>query len=262
MYVSDGGLLRLITSSGCMQWSNARADRTSDLFTALAEERIRTKVEGSPCGRWVLVMDGPEEGNACIGHIAAVEALTGHTLVKYHIFRSVGLQFRDELKGMWSMSGDICLLEQLDLVLVCYPQAPPTTKAFQLLSAPEQGFSQTPGAAVQARLPKTEPLALWQALSLALTTIATLVSSMGRFLRAQPLSRKQLHIQSPCSQLSVQIQRPCSQPSALVFMEGRQTSNVLQEAWHPLHRACVYAMSCSQGRVHLIDAKANRCVRS
>ena len=41
-----------------------------------------------------------------------------------------------------------------------------------------------------------------------------------------------------------------------------QRTSVLQEAWHPLHSAYMYAISCSEGRVHLIDAKANRCVQS
>ena len=247
--VSDVGRLRSITSSGCMLWSNARAVRTSDLFTAQAEASIQTKVEKSPCGRWILVMDGPQDDNICVGHIAAVAALTGQTLAQYHVHRSIALQLRHKVKGMWSMSGDVCLLEQLDLVLAFCQQAPQTNKAFQLYQLLSRA-SPRPG-------PYTGPIRRRLSLSPCGSTVIGLNDRRDDGLEHWQIPPSSGIITEAASESKTLQPVVCAE-----FMEGRQTSSVLQEAWHPLHIACMYAISCSQGGVHLIDAKANRCVWS
>ena len=247
LILRNAGLLHLMTSSGCILWSNARADRKSDLFGAPADGDIGTRVSASPCGRWIVVMDGYGTKIKPPGRVAVVEASTGNTLAKFHSHKSVRFNLRSG--GIWSMSGDTCLLEDLALVFVCRPQARPTFRTFQVYE-------------------------LW-------------TRSHAQDLSPQPLSL------SPCGSIVVGLDNTCDtglqhwqipQTSAIgneaastsrtlqpifcaEFMSGRQFDNcqdlkILQLAWHPRHSACMYAIASWKSGVHLIDAKANRCVHT
>ena len=83
-YVSDGGLLHVITPSGSMLWSSARADRNPDMATVPATHMVQTVFSPSPCGRWILVMDvedplqfDPADMNTCTWQLTLPEASTG-----------------------------------------------------------------------------------------------------------------------------------------------------------------------------------------
>ena len=247
LYVSDGGLLNLITSSGCKLWSNARADRYP-IFRPPARHNIDTSLNASPCRRWILVMDdeAPQRSGGVgnrTGHITVVEALTGRNLADFHSHRSISL-----LDGSWSMSGDICLLEQLDRVLVYCPQARPPCKVFQqceLLSRPT-------------------PYPMLSSIHTSLSPYGRTVVDLGN-LSAIGLQ----HWQIPPSPAIVKEAAAGSAPKIWPrsvsgnFQVDRVTNaSRSQEAWHPLSSACVYAMSCLRGGVHIVDAKAHRCVRS
>ena len=131
VHASNGGLLHLMTSSGRTLWSSARADRNSAPITSRAGHDAGTKFSPSPCGRWILVMDDEAPGwssyaSDLTGHITVVEASTGRNLADHYSRRPL-----QHVKGTWSMSGDICLLEHIDCVLVYRSQAYPTLQTFQ-----------------------------------------------------------------------------------------------------------------------------------
>ena len=138
MYVSNDGCLRLITSSGCQLWTNFLADRNPDWIMIPAGYDIAATLSVSPCGRWILVMEveAPRQHMYSAnpsGHITVVEASKGRNLAGYHVPHS----FYGP-KGRWSMSGDICLLEQVDCVLVYCPHADPALTTFQQYELPDR----------------------------------------------------------------------------------------------------------------------------
>ena len=130
--VSESGRIHAMTSSGCELWGNTRADRSPDLLRNRVGDDVDIRLNASPCGRLILVMDDkarPRSGWArenCTGDILVVEASTGRTLADFHSHRSTFY-----LRGKWSMCGEICMLAGLDRVLVYCPQAHPMFKVFQ-----------------------------------------------------------------------------------------------------------------------------------
>ena len=235
MYVSAGGVLHSMTSGGCMLWSSARDSRNPDQSTHPAKQSAATRLNASPCGRWILVMDIIQ--CVCLGipqpteHVTIVEASTGRNLAGYRADRSIS-----GLEGRWSMSGQVCLLEQLSRVLVCCPQANQACTIFQQ-------YELSGSASVQHL-----------SLSPCGSTVIGLDNSRDTGLQ---------HWQIPPSSSIVREAASASQtlqPSICTdFSSGRQSSGTLQEAWHS---TCIYAISCTRGGVHLIDARANRCVQS
>ena len=97
MYVSAGGLLHVMTSSGCQLWSHARAARNPDLDTVpmQAGDTINTTLNASPCGRWILVLDAyvrapqPSDQGTLLPfarQITILEASTARTLAQCPIY--------------------------------------------------------------------------------------------------------------------------------------------------------------------------------
>ena len=246
MCVSDRGTLRVMTSSGCTLWSNAWADRIPDLSTYLAEYAIGTDLSASPCGRWVLVIDVANSEGYVTGaqrvntlRITLLEASTGRILAA-----NVSHVPIPRTDITWSTSGKICLLGQLCLVLVCRQHADPFIGSFQSYK-------------LMGGLPFAVGLF---GDSMSLSPCGSTV--IGRRLGAPDLK----HWQIPSSPYI--IQEAASAPDTLPllsltgFTSALQADHIVYKAWHPLHSACVYAIATIPGTVHLIDAKANRCVRS
>ena len=245
MYVGEGSTVHLMTSAGCMLWSNAWADRHPNL--PKAEHVIVTDLSASPCGRWILVADLPASGWGCvqgggmvsIWQIAILEASTGRTLTAYLNHA------RAKITGSWSTSGDLCLLEELALVCRYSPQAYPNLQTFQP----------------------------YQLLGRAASDANALESSIS-FLGPSPCGST---VVGDCAGL----QHWRIPPTSTLVKEAPSAANVLQpfslaestqpkwytkhsmhKAWQPLHGTSIYAIFCAKGVLHLIDAKAHSHVRS
>ena len=247
MYVGNDGLLHLVTSSGRELCSNTPVNRNPNWLRFSAGHVIQTRLSASPCGRWILVMDCKDlrqDGSTAdqAGHIAVVDASTGRTLTAYPT------HWVGHLKGAWSMSGEVCLLERLDLVLVHCPQAHPTCPIFRhcvLLGGP----ASSPGYTMN---------------SLSLSPCGSAVIDLSNkywtglqhwHIRPSSAIAEDPAAASPSMALQPSI---CAEINA----EGPLKASHLREAWHPLHSARIYAISCSKGGVHIMDAKANRRVQS
>ena len=88
-------------------------------------------------------MDGPPDIEAQgkpPGHITILEASTGRNLAGYDFHGHTPLH---DLEIMWSMSGEVCLLDPLNWVLVCCPQADPTFTSFQVYELSGSTFDPT-----------------------------------------------------------------------------------------------------------------------
>ena len=205
---------------------------------------IDATLSASPCGRWILVMDTAFPWQVVEGQlqnafvqITFLEASTGRTLAQClsHNFQEFGI--------CWSISGDVCLLAELCLVMVYCPQADPTFKAFQ-------HYELLGGAASQSHV---------HGQCLSLSPCGSIV--VGLNLCAPGLH----HWQIPPSSTSLEEAPPASkilQPLSLIeFSPGPQAAHDHHEAWYPLYHACIYAILSTTGSVHLIDAKANRCIQ-
>ena len=234
MYISSGGLLHLVTASGNRLWSNAQADRSPTFFRALAGHDVFTNLNASPCGRWILAMEWSDEEaqGQPTGHVSVVEALTGKTLAGNKIRRSLL-----DLEARWSMSGEVCLLEQLGWVLICCQLACPQYTTFRLYAlSGSTGFMDSK----------------CQCLSPCVSTVVSLDNTRdnGQHCRILPTLDTIRESASAATTLQPVV---CAD-----FTAGRQSNGILQEAWHPLHSACICAIPCTKGGVHLIDAKANQ----
>ena len=146
-----------------------------------------------------------------------------------------------------SMSGDICLLAELRLLWVSCPRADPTGQTFQQFK-------------LQGRAP-ISPNYIRKHLSL--SPSGTLVVAIDICAHGQE------HWRVPHSSTIVKEAASASktlqllQPLCLTeFTAVRQANRISHEEWHPLHSASIYAILSTRGRVHVIDAKANRCVQS
>ena len=242
LYFSADALLHLITPSGKRLWSSAWADRHSDQFTAPAVHVIATRLSASPCGRWVLVMEGPsgvEAPRNPPGHLTVVEASTGKNLAGYDFRTSL-----HDLEAMWSMSGEVCLLDPLDWVLVCCQQAHPTFTTFQLYEL----LGSTSDPTIPILVPSLSPCG---------STVIDLGNARDTGVQHWQIPQMLVMVKESASALKTLPPVVCADLTA-----GLQSSGNLQEAWHPWQSACIYAISYSKGGVHLIDAKANRCVQS
>ena len=246
--IVDGndGLLHVMTSSGCALWSNARASRIPDLSRAPGGHFIDTNLSASPCGRWILVMDAEVPQSHVAWHLrnytwqlTLLEAPTGQILAQN---RSHNGFHRTDVR--WSMSGDVCLLANLNLIIICCPHSGPALKTLQQyellgravpsLSAGSSHLSLSPCGSTVLGLDLCEPgLEHWQ------------------------IPRSSRAVEEAASALVT------LQPASLAdIIAAPQANSILREAWHPLHSACIYAILSTSGCVHLIDAKANRSVQS
>ena len=253
MYVNDGGSLLVMASSGYNLWSNARASRNPSLSAVQARQVIHTNLSASPCGRWMLVIDvtaytapkqpGQAKSKTYTWQITLLKASTGQMLAGS--FRHNGTK---RTQSQWSMSGEICLLAEVGLVLVLSPRADSTCATFQqyeLNGRPackpgvcSKYLSLSPcGSTVVGLDLRVSALEHWQIPPG--SSMVKEASSASRTL--QPVSLSEV---TPASQLP-----PVD-------------NIVLHEAWHPVHRACIYAILSTDDSVHLIDARANRCVQS
>ncbi len=136
---SSRGDLQLVTPFGGSLWTTSRADRSRDPVAAQASQHVKCSIQAglsaSPCGRWILVTDevyhkhcrasmqhGPE-GNT--GQVSIVEGSTGKICYRYPSRTPF-----DFMEPIWSESGEVCLLQELALVLVMCPHAQSTSQAF------------------------------------------------------------------------------------------------------------------------------------
>ena len=180
----------------------------------------------------------------CAWHITLLEASTGRILAE-HFPATVAV---NDMQGRWNMSGDVCLLEELDSVLVFCPHVSPASMTFQLYRLSNRSAPVDPCNMPRLRCPSLSPC-------------GSTVISIDRVhdMRLQ-------HWQIP--QTSVTAKRATSASERLQpiictgLIAGLCRDGHMQEAWHPLHSTCIYAVSCIEGGVHLIDARANRCVHS
>ena len=244
IHVSEGGLLQSTTTSGCRLWSNARADRAPEVSSS--EHSIDTSLSASPCGRWILVVDD-EAPQHCrwkrnrASHITVLEASTGQNLAVVHRHGWYG-----DLEGKWSMSGEICMLAELDCVLVYCPQVHPMFKVFQ-----------------QCKLGRPDAHSIPTGHDMSLSPCGRTVIDL------HGLSTVGLqHWQIPPSSAIVKEAAVISSRTMPCFIYGefnmdqQDKPSGLQAAWHPLRSARIYAIACSTGGVHIIDAKGNRRVQS
>ena len=249
MYVTDCGSFHVVTSSGCIVWSSARASRNPFLSAAPDGPTIDTDVSASPCGRWILVMDvvapkqsDQEERRMFTWQFTLLEASTGQSL-----FESNCRNCMKSTESKWSTSGQICLLAALSLVLVSNPSADSTFQAFQQYE-------------LLGRSPDNPE---YSSKYLSLSPCGSTV--VGLELKIPGLE----HWQIPHG--SSIVKEASSAPKTLLpvrlagvtpLQQGTHANIFLHEAWHPVQRACIYAILSKDGSVHLIDAKANRCIRS
>ena len=262
MYTSSDGGLHLMTSSGRMLWSSARADRCPDLMideTRQSATRWRfTRPHASPDGRWILVMDVRDETRdedsvledleECTGAVSLVEASTGRHLGGYRSQRPF-----ESMQVQWSMSGELCLVPELDLGWACHSTAPATSRSHFLelrdLSMPAEEYHPSFLNSCVSMSPSGSTIVGLEGPASAYTHIRTpglqhwhipaaLDAIVGRASSTQRLQA------SSCAELTVH------QPE----MWGL--------AWHPLPSACMYAICDWEGGLHLVDAKANSCIMS
>ena len=242
MYVNDGRRLQLNTSSGCMLWTNAWADRIPPPLIDPAKFYLSTTLSPSPCGRWILVMDA-DSATKPDGHITIVEASTGRNLGGHHVCRLPG-----HPKGRWSMCGKICLFEQVHCMLVCCPQAHPAPTTFQQYKLRDRSTSIP---ILDLERPRPSPC------DDTVISIDRLCDTCVQHGQVPPTSA----IVKEAAFASQNLQSI----SSAGFSAGCRTRRILQEAWHSLHSACLYATSTVEDgvhSVHLINAQAKRCIWS
>ena len=256
-----------MTACGRGLWSTSYLVRTQYVEPrvgtgSIVYDPLYNQLSASPCGRWILTTDRGSDHMRCTwrgskfnGQVIIVKASTGSVLHRYEsrqLFRTVQIN--------WTPSGEVCLIQELALVFaVCPATQALEPRAFQELElygtitaetqcSPDDGFflslspcgSSVIGSSMSAWMDSSSnSLQLWQ---------LPLASSPSSTSRGPPQSHNQ-------------IQPEQVEPSicaALITVEPK----VWQVAWHPLQGACICAVANLQGGVHLIDARANRCIRT
>ena len=171
----------------------------------------------------------------CAWQITLVKASTGQILAESSSQKCIC-----KTQCRWSMSGEICLLPELSLVLVCCPQSDGTFRAFRQ-------YELLGKAASDSQCSK----------DLSLSPCGSTV--VGVELNVPGLEH--WHIPPSSSIIEEAVSAPKTlQPLSL----GEITPvdwGVAGKAWHPLQSACIYAISSRSCSVHLIDAKTNECVQ-
>ncbi len=259
MYI-DGNGLHLMTAAGQLLWSSTLADRCTCSCVITEEARhwysakASTLLHASPCGCWILVNDAATECHnqgsyrlstsaERITRVSLIDATTGR-VVASHVILSP-----QHAHGIWSSSGEVCFLPGHPLVFgACQDaHAAPTFQKAELVgecgrlaarpaSDINSALSLSPCGRVVIGLESDGMvfdtsitfLQLWQLPSAS-------APSCGAVPRVEP---------ARCAELTI------LEPEIRII------------AWHPLHSACVCAVSDMWGGVHLIDARAKRCVKS
>ncbi len=256
------GDLRLITPSGWELWKVSRAERSWDLVTAQASQPVKcsiwTGLGASPCGRWILVTDevhhnhrhafmqhGPD---GYTGQVSIVETSTSNICFRYTSRKPFTI-----MEPAWSESGEVCLLQELALVLVMCPRVQPTSQAFHCF----------------------ELLSIWLGPSL-----EPPFSRHNNFMGLLPCGSTVIAMRTKdaeCSNSTRAQHWQVPSPAALVMDDTVASEGLLPSdcvgltlddpdiwrlAWHPLQSACMYVLIDRGRGFHCIDARAGRCVKS
>ncbi len=260
MYANSNGL-HVISSTGQLLWSQHTPERTTELAMTLAKYRftadgeccIYTRTSVSECGRWICVADEHHEnvpradlldGLQHFGQASIVEAASGLVLHRHKICADPGYGIP------WSKFGATCLipgLGVLPVVLSGYTSRYAASQFFrpnQLLG----GNGEPPCLCVFS----------FAQVSPSLSPCGSIVIGCDK---NQDANGSRLGLQ--------QWRLPAGSAfrgSAPLRVKPETIPGPIppgdQAAWHPLPRACIYATGSTQGGVQLIDARANRCIKS
>ncbi len=243
VFVNRMNLLICMASSGRKMWSTHLFERGLALLGA--HETIYTDLFIAPCGRFILVLDLRTGGLPSVHWVKAVsivDASSGkvlHNLVKFHNTPS---------QSTWSKSGEVCLLEKMNIVLA----AGPCARKFRELR-------------LEARCQTCHSYRCHE-----MNTLLSL-SPCGRIVIGISVWKPHLAVTHLPALLTWRL------PSASALADGEvsaktvlpaacagMTGAMLRDqppAWHPMHSACMYAVADVNRRVYLVDAIANQCVK-
>ena len=266
--LSNDGRLLCMTASGQELWSirnSFRSPGPTQISRALWCGML-AKLSASPCGRWILAIDravpcGNRSGPAgeYVGLVSIVEASTGSVKL-CHRGQQPFLHVQDV---SWSQSGDVCFIQELALVIVAWPRTttrPPVFQRFKLLRRSEDVWDEDDkdiynGLHRHLHYSPYNP-------SLSLSPCDRIV--IGAESAWQDNSCNYVHSWQlpPSAPLFAHLQ-------AFQIVEPSVSTGPIagdpeayQVAWHPLQSACVCVLSDEKGGIHLIDAGANKCIRS
>ena len=257
------GLLLCMTVSGEKLWSVRWSDRVHGLNgddgAALSHNSFHAQLSVSPCGRWILVTDrGPEfsavwgekSNGRSTGQLNIVEASKGSIL---HCHESQQCFHSDFIS--WSQAGEACLVEDLAVVFAAFPtQDPMQPQVFREL----QLLGRCTGALAALDTDAFNDLDM----SPSGSTVIGVLKEAWMEGSITSLQHWQLHPASPAVPTSDDPQPSGTvQPSSRAALSWDEHS-AWELAWHPLPSACICAVVDLEGGVHLIDARANRCIRS
>ncbi len=241
-----------MTFTGQMLWSLPGSERSPAVAAAQAcadnEMDSGTMATTSPCGRWILVVDGLWDPIAyqppARTYVSIVGAETGTVL--HRLTAQVAC---DDDRASWNQSGQVCLLSWLPMALIACKSANASNQAFRQIEllckspSPRGSWADVSG----------NPLSL----SPCGRTVIGMHSVDPEDTRIDRLQCWQLPPASYPSNSYVNSVKP-STVSGLTPYEP----NFSQAAWHPLQGAQVFAIGSDRGDLCVIDAKANRCIVS
>ncbi len=260
MYATNNGL-HVISSNGELLWSQLTSERAPHVATSplveADEYRIETRTRASENGRWIRVTDElhlkrrrlkdyERVGN--VGQASILDAASGLVLHRHMIRGRPGFVCK------WSKLGAACLLPLM------WP-SPLVLAGCTSTSAAPQAF-----CPVELLGPNRRPLNFGKngPATEYCSQILPGLSPCGRIVVGWDA-----YIGAGSSREGLQQWRlpaaPASSASALSVQPERAPARIpLGEkvAWHPLPHACIYAIGSTQGGLQLIDARANRCIKS
>ncbi len=264
MYASINGL-HVISPTGQLVWSRSTSERiphlARDPWMAADQYYIDTTITASECGRWICVIDelahpyvlGWEgDDKFPIGQASIVEAASGLVLHRHMLCGLTGSMCD------WSKLGAACLLSQICLSPVILAGRTSTSAASQAF-CPIELLSLVSGP--NGRAPQFAESCHGQ-ISPSLSPCGSNVIGWDENKDSDGscvgLLQWRLPVASACSRstlLSLEPEKVCGLPTG-PGPPGKQV------AWHPLPCAYIYATDSPEGGVLLIDARANRCIKS
>ncbi len=260
--IEDKGL-HLVTAAGQLLWTSTLADRCTCPCVTTQEARQRhsarvyTALDASPCGSWILIHDVAEKYDPArfdwaqiqhhsakrITQVSLIDATTGR-MVTGHVTLS-----HQGGHGIWSSSGEACFLPGHPMVLTACQDAHAATAFQKAELVGERGGLAARAASISNK-----------ALSFSPCGRAVIGLECDELVLHPGLRFLQLwRLPSACASGCAAVPRVKPAICAdLTILEP----DIQKAAWHPLHSACMCAISDIRGGVHLIDARANRCVKS
>ncbi len=254
VYVSSDGCLHLIASHGQELWTVADKHRTPCLIRPFAwqdaPKKLTTRVFPSPCGRRILVTDVVNPAARLRCHDFTAQPSIVDSASGTFLWRSLG---NSNAGGTWNTTGEVCLLRHMSMVLAHSPQDPSSGHAFQWSQIQDGNRRPKPSkpASFCGNLLSLSPCGGF------ITGLELLSSGCNQYVSGSK------HFQVPPA--SAPRNGNAAPPTLLAHACAElalHRSHIRRIAWHPWHSACMYAIADDAGKVHCIDARHSRCIRS